>query len=217
VLAWLPELGRSPAGRPVDAGARTFWTHSPSTESAPSRRVPPAPPAGSEPGSALQLAPMSCCGRTSGGGATRGRRWRRLWTSVVVSLQRQELSPDGDSDPRKKQREPAVLPADRFIRLGYTRPTLKVPANRRRRRRDPSGRQRVRARRRGGAVERLAARHTPNPLAVEFGWTSFGDPHREDAYGPREWRVRGWWAGLDERCGRLVVPVAQAAAARATS
>lgn len=49
-------------------------------------------------------------------------------------------------------------------------------------------------------VERLAARHTPNPRAVEMGVDIVGDPHREDDGG------RNWAVLSDARSVRELVP-----------
>lgn len=49
-------------------------------------------------------------------------------------------------------------------------------------------------------VERLAARHTPNPRAVEMGVDIVGDPHREDDDG------HNWTVLSDARSVREVVP-----------
>lgn len=49
-------------------------------------------------------------------------------------------------------------------------------------------------------VERLAARHTPNPRAVELGVDIVGDPHREDDAG------HNWALLSDARSVRDLVP-----------
>ncbi len=49
-------------------------------------------------------------------------------------------------------------------------------------------------------VERLAARHTPNPRAVELGVDIVGDPHHEDDAG------RNWALLSDARSLRDLVP-----------